>query len=84
MFFIYILIYFWYYLVSSIAVYRKDRGRAMLKVNNQENLIMFVFLVILFVLGVCVVINKKMVDIIYLHVMFIYFIKFLIIRFKKN
>lgn len=56
----------------------------MLKVNSQENLIMLVFVVTLFILSIYVVINKKMIDIIYLQVIIIYFIKFLVVRFRKN
>ncbi len=56
----------------------------MLKVNSQENLIMLVFVVTLFILSIYVVVNKKMIDIIYLQVIIIYFIKFLVVRFKKN
>ena len=56
----------------------------MLKINSQENLIMLVFVVTLFILSIYVVINKKMVDIIYLHVIVVYFIKFLVVRFRKN
>jgi len=56
----------------------------MLKINNQENLIMLFFILIIFCLVVYVVIDKNFIDIIYLGIMIYYFIKFLIVRYFED
>lgn len=52
------------------------------KVKNQEKLIMNFFVVMLFVVGIYVVLERELIDVIYFGVLVYYFIRFLLI--KKN
>lgn len=55
----------------------------MLKINEQENLITIFFVVIILLVSIYAVIDKNVIDVIYLGVTIYYFIKFLFVRFKK-
>lgn len=55
----------------------------MLKMNEQENLITIFFVVILLLGSIYAVIDRDVIDVIYLSVILYYFIKFLFVRFKK-
>ena len=58
--------------------------RAMLnKVKNQENIIMMFLVVILVCVGVYVIRDKNIIDVIYLGVLGYYFSRFLIIRYRR-
>ena len=52
------------------------------KVKNQEKLIMNFFIVMLFIVGIFVVLERELIDVIYFGVLVYYFIRFLLI--KKN
>ena len=52
------------------------------KVKNQEKLIMNFFVVRLFIVGIYVVLERELIDVIYFGVLVYYFIRFLLI--KKN
>jgi len=52
----------------------------MLKIDKQEDLIMIFFVITLLFLGIYVIVDKNIIDIIYLVVLLYYFIKFLIIK----
>ncbi len=52
------------------------------KVKNQEKLIMNFFVVMLFIVGIYVVLERELIDVIYFVVLVYYFIRFLLI--KKN
>ena len=52
------------------------------KVKNQEKLIMNFFVVMLFIVGISVVLERELIDVIYFGVLVYYFIRFLLI--KKN
>ncbi len=52
------------------------------KVKNQEKLIMNFFVVMLFIVGIYVVLERELIDVIYFGVLVYYFIRFLLI--KKN
>lgn len=56
----------------------------MLKITDQENLIMMFFVVALLILSIYVVIFKNLIDIIYLGVILYYFVKFLVVRYKNS
>lgn len=56
----------------------------MLKVNDQENLIVVFFVVTLILVSIYAVIDRDLIDITYFSVILIYFVKFLVVRFKKN
>jgi len=56
----------------------------MLKITDQENLIMMFFVVALFILSIYVVNFKNLIDIIYLCVIFYYFVKYLVVRYKNS
>lgn len=55
----------------------------MLKITDQENLIMMFFVVTLLILSIYAVTFRNLIDIIYLCVILYYFVKFLVVRFKK-
>lgn len=58
--------------------------RAMLnKVKNQENIIMMFLVVTLVCVGVYVIRDKNIIDVIYLGVLGYYFSRFLIIRYRR-
>ena len=50
------------------------------KIKNQENVIMLFFVVILFVVGLYVFLERNIVDIIYFLVMLCFFCRFLMIK----
>ena len=50
------------------------------KIKNQENVIMVFFVVTLVVMGVYVVVERNIIDVIYLGVLMYYFVRFLRIR----
>ena len=52
------------------------------KVKNQEKLIMNFFVVMLIIVGIYVVLERELIDVIYFGVLVYYFIRFLLI--KKN
>jgi len=52
------------------------------KIKNQENIIMIFFVVILVSVGIYVIVDKSVIDVIYLGVLMYYFGRFL--RIKKN
>ena len=52
------------------------------KVKNQEKLIMNFFVVMLFIVGIYVVLERELIDVINFGVLVYYFIRFLLI--KKN
>lgn len=52
------------------------------KIKNQENLIMVFFVVTLVVMGVYVIVERNIIDVIYLGVLMYYFGRFL--RIRKN
>ena len=49
------------------------------KVKNQEKLIMNFFVVMLFIVGIYVVLERELIDVIYFGVLVYYFIRFLLI-----
>ncbi len=53
------------------------------KVKNQENIIMMFFVVTLVCVGVYVIRDKNIIDVIYLGVLGYYFSRFLIIRYRR-
>lgn len=53
------------------------------KVKNQENIIMMFLVVILVCVGVYVIRDKNIIDVIYLGVLGYYFSRFLIIRYRR-
>ena len=52
------------------------------KIKNQENVIMVFFVVTLVVMGVYVIVERNIIDVIYLGVLMYYFGRFL--RIRKN
>lgn len=50
------------------------------KIKNQENVIMIFFVVTLVGVGVYALIDRSIIDVIYLGVLLYYFVRFLIIR----
>lgn len=52
------------------------------KIKNQENVIMIFFVVTLVSMGVYVVIERNVIDVMYLGVLMYYFVRFLRIRKK--
>ena len=50
------------------------------KIKNQENVIMIFFVVTLVSVGVYVIMDKSVIDVIYLGVLMYYFVRFLKIR----
>lgn len=50
------------------------------KIKNQENVIMIFFVVTLVSVGIYVIVEKNIVDVIYLGVLMYYFFRFLRIR----
>ena len=50
------------------------------KIKNQENVIMIFFVVTLVGMGVYVVVERNIIDVIYLGVLMYYFVRFLRIR----
>lgn len=52
------------------------------KIKNQENVIMVFFVVTLVVMGVYVIVERNVIDVIYLGVLMYYFVRFL--RIRKN
>lgn len=52
------------------------------KIKNQENVIMIFFVVTLVSVGIYVIVEKNIVDVIYLGVLMYYFFRFL--RIRKN
>lgn len=50
------------------------------KVKNQEKLIMNFFVVMLFIVGIYVVLERELIDVIYFGVLVYYFIRFLLIK----
>ena len=50
------------------------------KIKNQENLIMIFFVVALVSMSIYVVVERKVIDVMYLGVLMYYFIRFLRIR----
>ena len=50
------------------------------KIKNQENIIMVFFVVTLVSLGVFVIMDRNVIDVIYLGVLMYYFVRFLRIR----
>ena len=50
------------------------------KVKNQEKLIMTFFVVMLFIVGIYVVLERNLIDVIYFGVLVYYFVKFLLIK----
>ena len=53
------------------------------KIKNQENIIMIFFVVTLLCVGVYVVVDRSIVDVIYLGVLGYYFGRFLIIKNRR-
>lgn len=56
----------------------------MLKIRNEEDMILLFFGVVFMVVGFCAIMNRGMLDISYLCVMFIYFVKFLIVKIQNR
>ncbi|MBR3161377.1 MAG: hypothetical protein IKF19_01440 [Bacilli bacterium] len=54
------------------------------KIRNQENIIMMFFVVMLIVTIGYVVLDKSIIDIIYLGVLLIYFVRFLILKYRRK
>ena len=52
------------------------------KVKNQENILFMFFVVILISLGVYIMVERALIDIIYFVIILFYFFRFLIIRRK--
>ena len=52
------------------------------KIKNQENVIMIFFVVTLVGMGVYVIVERNIIDVIYLGVLMYYFVRFL--RIRKN
>ena len=52
------------------------------KIKNQENIIMVFFVVTLVSMGVYVIVERNVIDVIYLGVLMYYFVRFL--RIRKN
>lgn len=50
------------------------------KIKNQENVIMIFFVVTLVGMGVYVIVERNIIDVIYLGVLMYYFVRFLRIR----
>ena len=50
------------------------------KIKNQENIIMIFFVVTLVSLGVFVIMDRNVIDVIYMGVLLYYFVRFLKIR----
>lgn len=50
------------------------------KIKNQENIIMVFFVVTLVSLGVFVIMDRNVIDVIYMGVLLYYFVRFLKIR----
>lgn len=50
------------------------------KVKNQEKLIMNFFVVMLFIVGIYVVLERELIDVIYFGVLVYYFIRFLLLK----
>ena len=70
--------------LGSVAVTYRKESRAMLnKIKNQENIIMIFFVVTLLCVGVYVVVDRSIVDVIYLGVLGYYFGRFLIIKNRR-
>lgn len=55
----------------------------MQKITNQEYIIMIFFVVTLILSSVYVVFDREVIDIVYFGVLLYYFIKFLIIKYKR-
>jgi len=56
----------------------------MLKIEKQENLIMLFFVVLLVLSSIYIIFDKSMIDIVYFGVVLYYFIKFLVVKHKKD
>ena len=52
------------------------------KIKNQENIIMIFFVVTLVLVGLYVVVDRNLIDVIYFFVLLYYFIRILMIRRK--
>ena len=52
------------------------------KIKNQENIIMIFFVVTLVLVGLYVVVDRNLIDVIYFIVLLYYFFRFLMIRRK--
>lgn len=50
------------------------------KIKNQENIIMIFFVVTLVSVGIYVIVDRNVIDVIYLGVLMYYFVRFLMIR----
>ena len=53
------------------------------KIKNQENIIMIFFIVTLVGVFSYIVIDKNVIDVIYLVVLLFYFIRFLILKYRR-
>lgn len=53
------------------------------KIKNQENIIMIFFVVTLVGVSSYVVMDKNMIDVMYLFVVLFYFIRFLILKYRR-
>lgn len=53
------------------------------KLKNQENIIMIFFVVILLIVASYAVVEKNIIDIMFLGILLFYFVKFLIIRYGR-
>ena len=59
---------------------RKERNAMLEKIKNQENEIMIFFVVTLVGMSIYVVLERNVIDVIYLGVLMYYFVRFLRIR----
>ena len=67
----------------SIVVYKNaERMIAMLKIRNEEDAIMWIFIAILSVVGTSAIVGHNILDILYSIAMFCSFIWFLILKYK--
>lgn len=71
--------------LGSVAVIklRKERRAMLNKIKNQENIIMIFFVVTLMFVGVYVVVDRSIIDVIYLGVLGYYFGRFLIVKHRR-
>ena len=53
------------------------------RLENQENILLIFFVVVLLIISCFVIFNKDFVDVIYYGVVFYYFVRFMILRFRR-
>ena len=66
--------------VKQFSSLRKERKRMFNKIKNQENIIMIFFVVTLVGVGIYIIVDRSIIDVIYFGVLMYYFGRFLMIR----